>query len=43
MHASEAFIKGGNHTDAEKWSPLIYTFRHYFRLAEHELGKTFRA
>ena len=28
---------------AEKWSPLIYNFRHYFRLAEKELGKTFRA
>ncbi|MFM0227365.1 flavin reductase family protein [Paraburkholderia dipogonis] len=43
VHASEAFIKGGNHIDAEKWSPLIYNFRHYFRLAKHELGKTFRA
>jgi hypothetical protein len=29
--------------DAVKWSPLIYNFRHYCRLAEHELGKTFRA
>ena len=29
--------------DPEKWSPLIYNFRHYFRLAEKELGKTFRA
>lgn len=29
--------------DPAKWSPLIYNFRHYFRLAERELGKTFRA
>ncbi|CAD6545919.1 flavin reductase family protein [Paraburkholderia metrosideri] len=43
VHASEAFIKGGDHIDAEKWSPLIYNFRHYFRLADQELGKTFRA
>jgi flavin reductase (DIM6/NTAB) family NADH-FMN oxidoreductase RutF len=26
-----------------KWSPLIYTFRHYYRLAPEELGKSFRA
>jgi len=31
------------HIDASKWSPLIYNFRHYYRLAERELGKTFRA
>lgn len=43
VHASEVFIKNVNHIDAEKWSPLIYNFRHYFRLAERELGKTFRA
>jgi flavin reductase (DIM6/NTAB) family NADH-FMN oxidoreductase RutF len=43
VHADEAFIKSGNHIDAEKWSPLVYNFRHYFRLAERELGKTFRA
>jgi len=24
-------------------SPLIYNFRHYYRLAAEELGKTFRA
>ena len=28
---------------AGQWSPLIYNFRHYYRLAETELGKTFRA
>ncbi|WP_345815811.1 flavin reductase family protein [Paraburkholderia sp. PREW-6R] len=43
VHASEAFVTNGNHIDAEKWSPLVYNFRHYFRLAERELGKTFRA
>jgi flavin reductase (DIM6/NTAB) family NADH-FMN oxidoreductase RutF len=37
------FILGDNHIYPEKWSPLIYNFRHYFRLANKELGKTFRA
>jgi hypothetical protein len=26
-----------------KWAPLIYNFRHYFRLADQELGKTIAA
>ena len=43
VNASEDFIKGDNHIDPTKWSPLTYNFRHYFRLAECELGKTFRA
>jgi flavin reductase (DIM6/NTAB) family NADH-FMN oxidoreductase RutF len=43
VHANEAFVTGENHIDAEKWSPLVYNFRRYFRLAERELGKTFRA
>jgi flavin reductase (DIM6/NTAB) family NADH-FMN oxidoreductase RutF len=43
VHAREDFVQGERHIDAAKWSPLIYNFRHYFRLAEHELGKTFRA
>jgi flavin reductase (DIM6/NTAB) family NADH-FMN oxidoreductase RutF len=43
VHASEEFIQGDNYIDPAKWSPLIYNFRHYFRLAETELGKTFRA
>jgi flavin reductase (DIM6/NTAB) family NADH-FMN oxidoreductase RutF len=43
VHAAEEYIKGENYIDPEKWSPLIYSFRHYFRLAESELGKTFRA
>jgi len=43
VHVREEFITGENHIDPQKWSPLIYNFRHYFRLAETELGKTFRA
>jgi flavin reductase (DIM6/NTAB) family NADH-FMN oxidoreductase RutF len=43
VHANEEFIAGDNYIDPAKWSPLIYNFRHYFRLAEKELGKTFRA
>ena len=35
--AGERYINPGN------WSPLIYNFRHYYRLAPEELGKTFRA
>jgi hypothetical protein len=33
----------GDYIDPGKWSPLIYNFRHYYRLADRELGKTFRA
>ena len=40
---SGEFILDGNYIDAEKWSPLIYNFRHYYRLADKKLGKTFRA
>jgi len=43
VHVTEQFIKGTNHIDPAKWSPLLYNFRHYVRLSEHELGKTFRA
>lgn len=43
VHVREDFVQGENHIDPTKWSPLIYNFRHYFSLAEHELGKTFRA
>jgi flavin reductase (DIM6/NTAB) family NADH-FMN oxidoreductase RutF len=43
VHVAPELIDGDNYIDAEKWSPLIYNFRHYFRLAENELGKTFRA
>jgi flavin reductase (DIM6/NTAB) family NADH-FMN oxidoreductase RutF len=43
VHVATKFVLGENYIDPEKWSPLIYNFRHYFRLAEKELGKTFRA
>jgi flavin reductase (DIM6/NTAB) family NADH-FMN oxidoreductase RutF len=43
VHVAEEFVLGENYIDPQKWSPLIYNFRHYFRLAENELGKTFRA
>ncbi|HEX6496695.1 MAG TPA: flavin reductase family protein [Acidobacteriaceae bacterium] len=43
VHVANEFVLGDNHIDPQKWSPLIYNFRHYFRLAEQELGKTFRA
>ncbi|MGF6575191.1 flavin reductase (DIM6/NTAB) family NADH-FMN oxidoreductase RutF [Paraburkholderia sp. GAS333] len=43
VHADRAFMTESQHIDTEKWSPLIYNFRHYFRLAAKELGKTFRA
>lgn len=43
VHVAEKFVLGENHIDPQKWSPLIYNFRHYFRLADKELGKTFRA
>jgi flavin reductase (DIM6/NTAB) family NADH-FMN oxidoreductase RutF len=43
MHVANEFVLGENHIDPRKWSPLIYNLRHYFRLAEKELGKTFRA
>jgi flavin reductase (DIM6/NTAB) family NADH-FMN oxidoreductase RutF len=43
VHVASNFILKDNYIDPAKWSPLIYNFRHYFRLAERELGKTFRA
>jgi flavin reductase (DIM6/NTAB) family NADH-FMN oxidoreductase RutF len=43
VHVDEEFVISGHYVDPQKWSPLIYNFRHYFRLAETELGKTFRA
>jgi flavin reductase (DIM6/NTAB) family NADH-FMN oxidoreductase RutF len=43
VHVSTDLIIGDDYVDPAKWSPLIYNFRHYFRLADHELGKTFRA
>ncbi|MFZ0579509.1 MAG: flavin reductase family protein [Candidatus Acidiferrales bacterium] len=43
VHVASDFVIKDNYIDAAKWSPLIYNFRHYYKLAEHELGKTFRA
>lgn len=43
VHVAGELIMEGDYIDPNKWSPLIYNFRHYFRLAENELGKTFRA
>ena len=43
VHVAEEYVLGERYIDPEKWSPLIYNFRHYFRLAEKEFGKTFRA
>jgi flavin reductase (DIM6/NTAB) family NADH-FMN oxidoreductase RutF len=43
VHVASDFVLEGDHVDPAKWSPLIYNFRHYFRLGETELGKTFRA
>lgn len=43
VHVDEDLVLKDKYIDPAKWSPLIYSFRHYFRLAESELGKTFRA
>ena len=42
VRAHEDIITGTDHINPEKWSPLIYNFRHYYALGEH-LGKTFKA
>ena len=43
VHVANDLILGDNYIDPQKWSPLLYNFRHYFRLAQTELGKTFRS
>ena len=43
VHVASDFVLQDNYIDPAKWSPLIYNFRHYFQLADEELGKTFRA
>jgi len=43
VHVLDELVLGENYIDPAKWSPLIYNFRHYFKLADNELGKTFRA
>jgi flavin reductase (DIM6/NTAB) family NADH-FMN oxidoreductase RutF len=42
VHAHENMIIEENHINPDKWSPLIYNFRHYYGLGE-KLGVTFRA
>jgi len=42
VHAHEEIVVGEHHIDPNRWSPLIYNFRHYFGLGER-LGRTFRA
>jgi flavin reductase (DIM6/NTAB) family NADH-FMN oxidoreductase RutF len=43
VHAAGHLVFDGRYINPAKWSPLIYNFRHYYRLAPEELGKTFRA
>lgn len=43
VHVAAELIGSGSYIDPARWSPLLYNFRHYFRLADTELGKTFRA
>ena len=43
VHVKGDLVLHDRYIDPAKWSPLIYNFRHYYRLAETELGKTFRA
>jgi flavin reductase (DIM6/NTAB) family NADH-FMN oxidoreductase RutF len=43
VHAMPALvIEGTQRIDAERWSPLLYVFRHYFGTGG-ELGRSFRA
>lgn len=42
VHAHKNILHSENHIAPDKWSPLIYNFRHYFALGE-SLGKTFRS
>lgn len=43
VHAApELVVPGTEHVDPRAWSPLIYSFRHYFGLGD-ELGSTFRS
>jgi len=42
VHAHTEIIMEENHIDPNKWSPLIYNFRHYFGLGK-KLGNNFRS
>jgi flavin reductase (DIM6/NTAB) family NADH-FMN oxidoreductase RutF len=41
--AASVVVPGTQHIDPAAWSPLIYSFRHYFGLARPELGHGFRS
>ncbi|MHC0432638.1 flavin reductase family protein [Streptomyces sp. O3] len=41
--AASVVVPGTEHIDPAEWSPLIYSFRHYFGLAQPELGHGFRS
>jgi flavin reductase (DIM6/NTAB) family NADH-FMN oxidoreductase RutF len=43
VHVDSDLIADQHYIDPAKWSPLIYNFRHYFQLADQQLGQTFRA
>jgi len=43
IHVASDLVVHDRYINPAKWSPLIYNFRHYYRLAPTELGKTFRA
>ena len=43
VHVADELVIHDHYINPAKWSPLIYSFRHYYRLASSELGKTFRA
>jgi flavin reductase (DIM6/NTAB) family NADH-FMN oxidoreductase RutF len=43
VHALASIVKPGtSHIDPQRWSPLLYVFRHYFATGQ-ELGRSFRA
>jgi flavin reductase (DIM6/NTAB) family NADH-FMN oxidoreductase RutF len=43
VHALSSIVKPGtNHIDPQRWSPLLYLFRHYFATGQ-EVGRSFRA
>jgi len=43
VHAHDDIVlPNGHHIDTERWSPLLYVFRHYFGLGDR-VGRNFRA
>jgi flavin reductase (DIM6/NTAB) family NADH-FMN oxidoreductase RutF len=43
VHADQGIVvPATSYVDPSAWSPLIYNFRHYFGLSDHQLGETFR-